>query len=101
MIIDSKTWKKDSNELVDYECNELLDSSIKTSYEGSLFRINDEIRYINKNESVPKSIKTKLLCNIECNHTTFFLKKPTADELRYGETPWLIIKEFEHKVNLT
>jgi hypothetical protein len=96
--MECKTWKKDSNELVDYECNELLDSCIKTSYEGSLFRINDEIKFVNTNEAFPKSIKTKLLCNIDCNHTTFFLKRPSLEELRYGETPWLIIKELDQKV---
>jgi len=96
--MDCKTWKKDSNELVDYECNELLHSCIKTSHEGSLIRINDEIKFLNKNETFPKNMKTKLLCNIDCNPNTFFLKKPTTEELKFGESPWLILRQLETKV---
>ena len=87
--------------MVDYECTELIYNCIKSSYEGSLVRINDEVKYLNPNELYPKTAKSKLLCNIDCNRTNFYLKKSSAEEMTYSETPWLIIKDLEHKVNFT
>ena len=93
MNIQSYTWKKDSNELLDYECNDLINTTIKSSYEGSLIRINDQIQYISKNDIFPQNSKTKLLCNIECNRSNFFIKKASQEQMSYSETPWLIVKD--------
>ena len=88
--MNSSTWNKDSNELFDYECNDLIKLKLKISNEGILIRTLDEIKFLKLNQIYTKNNKTKLLVNLECSSTQFFLKKPAQDE--NTETPWLVCK---------
>ena len=79
-MINSSTWNKDSNELFDYECSDLIKLRLKTNNDGSIIRSNDEIKYINPQQSYSKNNKTKILVGLECNTTQFFVRKPIPDE---------------------
>ena len=58
--MNSSTWNKDSNELFDYECNDLIKLKLKISNEGILIRTLDEIKFLKLNQIYTKNIKSAL-----------------------------------------
>jgi hypothetical protein len=99
LVINSSTWNKDSNELFDYECSDLIKLRLKTCFEGFLIRSNDEIKYINSQQSFIKNNRTKLLVELECSKNHFYVKKPTFEE--NTETPWLVCKFLKNGLDNT
>ncbi len=98
-MINSSTWNKDSNELFDYECSDLIKLRLKTCFEGCLIRTNDEIKYINSQQSFIKNSRTRLLVGLECNKNHFYVKKPTPEE--NSETPWIVCKFLKNNLENT
>lgn len=96
LVIQSSTWNKDSNELFDYECSDLIKLRLKTYSEGSIIRSNDEIKYVNQQQTYSKNSKTRLLVGLDCTSSQFFVKKPPAEE--NTETPWLVCKFLKNSV---
>jgi hypothetical protein len=77
----------------------LVKLRLKTCFEGCLIRTNDEIKYINSQQSFIKNSRTKLLVGLECNKNQFFVKKPTQEE--NTETPWLVCKFLKNSLENT
>lgn len=72
---------------------------LKVSNEGTILRSNDEIKYINLKQNYIKNNKTKVLFNLECNSSQFFVKKPAIEE--NSETAWLVCKFLKNSTDNT
>ena len=86
MQISTITWTKNSNDLLDYENEEVRKYIIKVRNEGCLKRENDKIIFI-KEEFDINSILT-----VKINYDNFFIKFPLEDQNFNNEIPFFVIK---------
>jgi hypothetical protein len=94
LVIKSETWNKDSNELFDYECSDLIKSNLITQYSGYLVRIKDEIKFFSSLNEISKT--SKLLFKIDCNDSQFFLIN-NFEEKNNIESAWLCLRYTKSK----
>lgn len=45
------TWMRDSHGLFDYESKSIVQKNLKTSSQGRIFRVNDDIEFVGLNKS--------------------------------------------------
>lgn len=79
---------KNSNDLLDYEANDVQRNEITTKQEGYLTRETDDIRFTQ--QLVKKD--EKALLGIEIYYNNFTLKFPTENKKFLNETPYFVIK---------
>jgi hypothetical protein len=68
-----------------------------TRSEGIIVRQGDNVKYLAHKKDM--EAKQKILLNLECNSSTFFLKK-TANEnfmanISSCELPWIVVRHFK------
>ena len=105
MSIRSSTWNKESNELLDYETQDVTKFNCETRVEGGLYKNNHSIKFISNYEKNLEENKNLLIAKIECTDSKFFLKRseenlnklPLSTQVNKNDSPWFVIKYLKDK----
>jgi hypothetical protein len=101
LTIKSITWNKESNELFDFESQDVLKNQFECRSAGSFIKRNEILKFIPANEKLPSDSKTKLICNLECDSKSFTLNRIAEESaalqsyVNRTDTPWIVVKSLK------
>ncbi len=100
-MVKTLTWNKDSNELLDYESNDVTKSSFETRTGGTIVKKSDIIKFISDKNKFLSELKAKFLAELENDQNNFYLLRSSLEETKVSqyvnkaESPWMVVKGFK------
>jgi hypothetical protein len=98
LIVKSVTWNKESNELFDFESQDVVKNMFECKNAGSFIKRSEILKFIHANEKLPGDNKTRVVVHLDCDLKEFTLRRQADDQAALAsfvnrtDTPWIIVK---------